>query len=165
MVYTVYYDPLLCYLQNLNTGYEVKANKILNVYESEFEQQSISIPCMAYMNDTNIISNKLEDLEKMLISVNEFNLINDIQINKEKSELLLRLNNKDNIKKLKISFGNQEVEISPIPHNQSLLILGVWFNAYNKNDFVYNQIKNEIFYFSNLMKKKKITDKCIYLIL
>jgi hypothetical protein len=35
----------------------------------------------------------------MLKHVNEFNILNDIQINKEKSELLLRKINKNKVKK------------------------------------------------------------------
>jgi hypothetical protein len=51
--------------------------------------------------------------------------LNDIQINKEKSELLLRKINKIDVKKTKLLFGDQEIEISPIPFDQSLRILGV----------------------------------------
>jgi hypothetical protein len=89
LLWYIYYDPLLCHLQQKNIGYDFQVTKINNVYENDFQIITKSIPCMAYMDDTNIISNNLEKLESLLESANEFYNLNDIQINKEKLELLL----------------------------------------------------------------------------
>jgi hypothetical protein len=98
-LWCIYYDPLLCHLQKLELGYEVSGQKIIDIYNNKVEKNSVNIPCMAYMDDTTIITNNKHNIEKMLKHVNEFNILNDIQINKEKSELLLRKINKNKVKK------------------------------------------------------------------
>jgi hypothetical protein len=44
---------------------------------------------MAYMDDTNFLTNSKEELKEILRVADEFYNLNDIQINKDKSELLL----------------------------------------------------------------------------
>jgi hypothetical protein len=61
--------------------------------------------------------------------------------------------------KVKIVFGNQTIKISPIKKKESLRILGVWFNAYNRKEHIYEQIKLEIDNFTKLLRKKQLTDK------
>jgi hypothetical protein len=112
LLWCIYYDPLLCRLQRTNLGYEISSNKIIDLYNEECEKISINISFMAYMDDTNIISNNKTNLEEMLNILNDFNVLNDIQINKEKSELLLKTHSMKS--KVKIVFGNQTIKISPI---------------------------------------------------
>jgi exonuclease III len=159
LLWCIYYDPLLCHLQKKNIGYNLRATKITNIYDNEIQTLEKVIPCMAYMDDTNIISNNLENLEELLESANEFYDLNDIQINKEKSELLLRKPDVDDKKRIAIRFGGKTITIKPLHPKDSMRILGVWFNAYDDNKFVYRQIYHEILQFAKLIKSKSITDK------
>ncbi|PKK58645.1 hypothetical protein RhiirC2_795988, partial [Rhizophagus irregularis] len=83
-------------------------------------------------------------------------------INKDKSELLLRSKNYDFGKKEKINinFGDKKISIFPVPKENSIRILGVWFNAYDDRKFVLNQCKNDILnLITNTLRRKVITDK------
>jgi alcohol dehydrogenase YqhD (iron-dependent ADH family) len=110
--------------------YEISEKKIVDIYNNVYETRSVNVACMAYMDDTNIISNNKEKVKKIFEHINEFNNLNDIQINKEKSEILLRKNDKKDEKKIILKFGDKTIIITPIKKNQSLRILDVWFNAY-----------------------------------
>jgi hypothetical protein len=159
LLWCIYYDPLLCRIQKLNMGYEISGKKIIDIYNNIHEEKRINVACMAYMDDTDIILDNKEKVENILRYVNEFNNLNDIQINKEKTEILLRKNDKKDVKKLVLEFGDKMIEITPIKKDQSLRILGVWFNAYNKKDFVLNQVKKEVQNFCELLKRRRVTDK------
>jgi hypothetical protein len=137
LLWCIYYDPLLCYLQQKNIGYNFHASKITNIYENKAQLLTKSIPCMAYMDDTNIISNNRENLEKLLDSANEFYVLNDIQINKDKSELLLQKADENEKQQVSILFGDKMIKVKPLHSKNSMRILGVWFNAYDDNKFVY----------------------------
>jgi hypothetical protein len=52
----------------------------LSIYitNEECEKILINISSMAYMDDTNIISNNKTNLEEMLNILNDFNILNDI---------------------------------------------------------------------------------------
>jgi hypothetical protein len=114
------------------------------------------------MDDTNLFSNNQQELEEILQIADDFYNLNDIQINKDKSELLLRKSNHSFTysEKIKIKFGHQFVNITPTPKNSSIRVLGVWFNAFNKRDFIIKQAQDEIRNLSNnILKTKVITDK------
>jgi hypothetical protein len=71
----------------------METKRILNIYERDEQLIEIRIPVMAYMDDINFLMNDKEEMEKILDIADEFHDLNDIQINKEKSELLLRSSN------------------------------------------------------------------------
>jgi hypothetical protein len=162
LLWCIYYDPLLCEIQNKELGYKLSTKKILNLYENIEQEYKILFPCMAYMDDTNLFSNNQQELEEILQIADDFYNLNDIQINKDKSELLLRKSNHsfNYSEKIKIKFGHQFVNITPTPKNSSIRVLGVWFNAFNKRDFIIKQAQDEIRNLSNnILKTKVITDK------
>ncbi|CAB4442139.1 unnamed protein product [Rhizophagus irregularis] len=69
----------------------------------------------------------------MLDIVNEFYNLNDIKINKDKSELLLKKVDKsfNYSNSLMIRFGSEYINIKPKDSNKSIRILGVWNNRSN----------------------------------
>jgi len=163
LLWCIYYDPLLCEIQSRNLGYNLEAKIKRDVYDTEFQRESIKFPGLAYMDDTNWISNDIEDLENILEIADEFYKLNDIKINKEKSELLLKLNKRkfDYKRKIYINFGDQIINIQPKHPNESTRILGVWFNMSCKKNYVTKQIQTEIRNISDNINRKMsyITDK------
>ncbi|CAB5392225.1 unnamed protein product [Rhizophagus irregularis] len=138
----------------------METQECINIYENIFRPKSITFPGCAYMDDTGFITNNKLNLERILKIADSFYKLNDIKINKQKSELLLRKNvNKKNPldKKVNINFGQETIEIEPTPCNQSSRFLGVWINAYNNNKHIEQQIKNEIrTIIKNLSSKKEL---------
>ncbi|GET61907.1 RNA-directed DNA polymerase from mobile element jockey-like [Rhizophagus irregularis DAOM 181602=DAOM 197198] len=160
LLWCIYYDPLLTAIQQEHFGYRVKAKKKINLYENIEVEVKQNITSMAYMDDTNMLAGNKEELEKILKMADDFYTLNDIQINKEKSELLLKKKNFNFNEKIELEFGNQKIKIKPKGKTESLRILGVWFNIYNDNNFIKQQAFDEVKNLSNnLLKNKCITDK------
>ncbi|CAB4425390.1 unnamed protein product [Rhizophagus irregularis] len=99
--------------------------------------------------DQEELSESKDNLEKILEIADDFYNFTDIQliqVNKQKSELLLRIQ-RSNFKyndDIQLNFGNQQITIKPIHPSQSIRILGVWFNMNCSRHFVINQIKDEV---------------------
>ncbi|CAG8747827.1 22818_t:CDS:2, partial [Rhizophagus irregularis] len=95
---------------------------------------------------------------KILSIADTFYNLNDIKINKDKSELLLR--KKYIPESLSLSFGKSIVNIKPTSQTGSIRLLEVWFNAFNRRNHVIYQIKHKINNCcDSMMLRKKLTDK------
>ena len=90
LVWCIYYDPLLAEINKYNLGYTFCTKNITKAQEEPTEIFQQNIPVMAYMDDTQWITDEKHKLEKMLYIADSFYRLNDIQINKDKSELMMR---------------------------------------------------------------------------
>ncbi|GBC00137.1 hypothetical protein RclHR1_03760001 [Rhizophagus clarus] len=167
VLWCIYYDPLLAEINKQNLGYTVSCNNIQQVPQLNSAVIEQHVPALAFMDDTQWITDKKDKLESMLSIADSFYRLNDIQINKEKSELMMRTkmykrryshiyNNKINIQ-----FGRESISIKAKHPHEPTRILGVYFNIENDEQFLISKVKAEIDHLTNLMWKKKITDKHI----
>ena len=94
------------------------------------------------MDDTQWLAESKENLERILAIADGFYDFTDIQVNKLKSELLVKLHSNpgaiDYTSTINLQFGNQNIDIKPTPPSMSTRILGVWFNLNNTRTFVLN---------------------------
>jgi hypothetical protein len=81
---------------------------------------------MAYIDDTNFLTNSKDKLEEILRVADEFYNLKDIQINKDKSELLLQSSSYcyKKSRKIQIQFSNL-MNILLTPKDNLIRILGV----------------------------------------
>ncbi|CAB4420682.1 unnamed protein product [Rhizophagus irregularis] len=166
LLWCIYYDPLLAEIDKQQLGYNVSCiSKSVVQEEGVLNQKNVSI--MAYMDDTQWITDEKSKLEKMLYIADTFYRLNDIQINKEKSELMMRTTTEKRKyshnynDKILIKFGREEINIKAKHPHEPMRILGVYFNIEHDGNYLMFKIKNEIDHLVNLMYKKKITDKHI----
>ncbi|GBC20729.2 hypothetical protein GLOIN_2v1479662 [Rhizophagus irregularis DAOM 181602=DAOM 197198] len=161
LLWIIYYDPLLSKIKNSGLGYNIDGKRVLNLYENIDEKVELNFPGLSYMDDTNFLSENKADLEKILEIADSFYNINDIKINKEKSELLWKTKKGHNMSEIvKIKFGNKDLIIKPADKKGSVRILGVWFNAYNRREHVIAQIREEVRNCCETMiLRKKLSDK------
>ncbi|CAG8721420.1 12492_t:CDS:2, partial [Rhizophagus irregularis] len=134
-----------------------------NIYDLQSNIINQHILSMAYMDNTQWLSESKDNLEKILEIADDFYNFTDIQVNKQKSELLLRIQN-PNFKyndDIQLNFENQQIAIKPVHQSQSVRILGVWFNMNCSQRYVIDQIKEEILKLALCMKYKRLTDKQI----
>jgi hypothetical protein len=111
------------------------------------------------MDDTSWITNNKENLQQILNIADSFYTLNNIQVNKSKSELLLLLPNQQTPDTIQLKFGNENISINPTPRSESIRILGVWFNTNNSRKYVKKQAYTEVSSICNTISKKLITDK------
>ncbi|GES89610.1 hypothetical protein GLOIN_2v1790829 [Rhizophagus clarus] len=96
LLWCIYYDPLLCEVESRKLGYMIKALSInLNNNPGDDSNQvdeSLTISSIAFMDDTQWLAPNKLNLESILKIADSFYQLTDIQVNKEKSSLLLRKN-------------------------------------------------------------------------
>lgn len=161
LLWIIYYDPLLTKIRNSNLGYNIDGKRVLNLYEDVKYDVNFNFPGLSYMDDTNFIAENLENLEKILDIAESFYNLNDIKINKTKSELLLRVKRGVEISQVvNLKFGNNNINIVPATKFAAIRILGVWFNAYNRKQHIIAQIKEEVKNCcDSFIARKRLTDK------
>jgi len=164
LLWCIYYDPLLCQIQQLGIGYTIEGKLKHNIYDNEETVESITFPGLAYMDDTTWMASNVEDLEMILSTADDFYKLNDIQINKEKSELLVKfydIKRFNYSQKIYLNFGNDIIGIKPNHPKDSTRILGVWFNLNMKKKFVLQQASSEVRQLAMTIKRKvrNLTDK------
>src|SRR6266487_2861905 len=156
ILWRIFYDPLLCAVNELNgtTGYAMVA--ISN-------RMSPTINHLAFVDDTLWIANSQHAMEAILTKAHSFFLRNDIQINIQKTEALLALGKKlsndfDLIKRL-LRFGEGIVVPSNpfIPHRY----LGIWISGDNEPKHTTRKLLQEIDYICHTASRKPLTDKTI----
>jgi hypothetical protein len=151
ILWCIYYDPLLTRLEKEKLGYVLESNS-----------KEINVPAKAYMDDTTLITSNQDNMEQSLEIADEFYLLNDIQINHGKAELLLRKEDNDNDNNaVMLEFNNKSITIIPKKSSESMRILGVYFNINNKRQFLLNFIRKIIIDFTNLIRNKDISEKII----
>lgn len=155
---------MLTKIKNSDLGYQIDGKQIINHYENIERPLAFNFPGLSYMDDMNFISDCKDNLEKILEIADSFYRMNDIKINKEKSELLLRTKDRkidlNEQKEINIRFGNSKIDIIPAERKGSIRILGVWFNAFNQKNHVLVKMKEEIKnFYQSLLLKKRLTDK------
>ncbi|GES88560.1 hypothetical protein GLOIN_2v1783829 [Rhizophagus clarus] len=110
--------------------------------------------------------NTFEETEKLtILSTDSFYKLNDIQVTKEKSELLIRYKQERYRPKLKphepvtLRFGSDSIFIIPVSPQSSIRILGVYFDEKNTFQSTIKRINNKINELRYKYARKRITDK------
>src|SRR2546421_7912425 len=106
-----------------------------NVYDPlSRSSHNLSIPALAYMDDTNWISDSELNLVAILNLAQSFFRFTHIRVNHFKAELLRRFSNTNTrlpptaSTPITFTLQDQNVTISPKPYNCSVRYLGVWIS-------------------------------------
>ncbi|CAH1770357.1 7707_t:CDS:2, partial [Entrophospora sp. SA101] len=148
-------------IEERKLGYNIRHNYKQNLYSDQFIQIEQHLSVLAFMDDTSWITESKQNLELILSIADSFYQLNNIMVNKQKSELLVKIpNNKDIYNnEVDLNFGNEQIKIQPKKYSESIRILGIWMNLGKKRNFIIQQAKDEVIELCNIMKKKLITDK------
>ena len=72
ILWCIYYDPLLCRIQNTDLGYNLSAEWRPHVGNTTTSTVSTQVSTLAYMDDTLWISKSKDDLESILTIADDF---------------------------------------------------------------------------------------------
>jgi len=105
-------------------------------------------------------------MESQLAKADSFYKLNNILVNKSKSEILIKECNrrneeidKNDSEMITFNFGNSEVKLPYPTQNQSARFLGVWLNLSKQRKYVLMQAKDIVKEVVTSLKKKRVTDK------
>src|SRR5881398_3783586 len=89
LLWCIYYDPLLVEVQSRQLGYNLSHTYRQNLYDpTSITTESINIPALAYMDDTNWISDSEQNMASILTISKEFFSFTNILVNDFKAELM-----------------------------------------------------------------------------
>jgi exonuclease III len=168
LVWRIFYDPLLCAIQNTrDTGYRMSTNwptdLVYNKTKELYHQQAV----LAYADDTTWIARSKKELQEIVNVSNEFYELNDIEINSKKSELLVlnSINKKSaNQKSMSVNVGKSGDKVYAKKDASTFRHLGVWISHKDNQKHSINIIKDEISRMCKAVKWKKATaSQLVYL--
>jgi hypothetical protein len=126
LLWCIYYDPLLYEIERQELGYNLYHYHRKNLYNSHEDLSNVCIGDLAFMDDTTWIIETKESLEEILKIADDFYHLNNIKINKEKSELLVHSNEIPSVStSISLHFGQDTISIRPKTYKESARILGV----------------------------------------
>ena len=89
ILWCIYYDPLLCEIEKSGLGYKLEEKYKKNIYDRLYQEDTFMIGSIAFMDDTQWLTDSKNKLERILNIADSFYTLNDIQVNKDKSELVI----------------------------------------------------------------------------
>ena len=155
LLWCIYFDPLLCEINQLNKRYILTHTWISNVSQDTQKQLQAQIATLGFMDDANWISSSLEDLEAILKVADDFYLLTRAAINKKKFKLLT--NTTISTEPIQIHFGHAVIPIQP--SFEAMRFLGIMINIHLNHSLVKKELHAHIRRFINVTKTKPITDK------
>ncbi|EXX60403.1 hypothetical protein RirG_180210 [Rhizophagus irregularis DAOM 197198w] len=127
LLWRIFYDPLLIRIQQIkNSRYEMKVTWPNDINDPiTWTQYRLQVPVCAYMDDTIFLESSRFRMQNIVDIANEFYIINDIDINAKKSELII-INPTVEWHEQNIELGRDRSIIQAT--NEEIRYLGVWFS-------------------------------------
>src|SRR6266542_2966893 len=159
LLWCIYYDPLLCYIQNQHhLGYQLSHSWSLSATGPTDNSLSADIPDTAFIDDTTWITSSQSTMESILSIAVSFFILNDILINDDKA-ILLTNDQLPESREAQFNLPTQSLTIKARPVHATERVLGMWITLQRSDKFIIQQIKQEISQVCNTLKYKKVTDK------
>ncbi|GET56194.1 RNA-directed DNA polymerase from mobile element jockey-like [Rhizophagus irregularis DAOM 181602=DAOM 197198] len=160
LLWVIYLDPLLTVLnQQARDPFILKSSALLNYSPLEFEQCSLPISHLTFMDDSTLIASSKSGIEDRLSITAEFYTLNNVQANSAKYVLLSSSSPSSKITfELSPSFivSNTFLSLSSLPLNTSFRFLGVWFSLSASSNFVLKQARSMVKDMAALLGPKKL---------
>src|SRR6266498_3658025 len=109
LLWCIYFDLLLCEINNLQKGYILSHQWMSNVTNAEQQRLQEQIAALGFIDDANWISSSLENLEDNLEVADDFYKLTRATINKDKSKLFTNTTLKKDL--IPIKFGHNVIPL------------------------------------------------------
>ncbi|GBC38576.1 reverse transcriptase family protein [Rhizophagus irregularis DAOM 181602=DAOM 197198] len=160
LLWVIYLDPLLTVLnQEARDPFILKSSAFLDYSPLEFEQHSLPISHLTFMDDSTLIASSKSGIEDRLSITAEFYTLNNVQANSAKYVLL-----SSSSPSSKIIFDLlpsslitvTSLSLSSLALNTSFRFLGVWFSLSASSQFVLKQMRSMVKDMAALLGPKKL---------
>ncbi|GBC19596.1 hypothetical protein RIR_jg41862.t1 [Rhizophagus irregularis DAOM 181602=DAOM 197198] len=160
LLWVIYLDPLLTVLnQEARDPFILKSSALLNYSPLEFEQHSLPISHLTFIDDSTLIASSKSGIEDRLSITAEFYTLNNVQANSAKYVLLSSSSPSSKIIfDLTPSFlvSDLSLSLSSLSLHASFRFLGVWFSLSASSDFVLKQARSMVKDMAALLGPKKL---------
>ncbi|CAB4431626.1 unnamed protein product [Rhizophagus irregularis] len=160
LLWVIYLDPLLTVLnQEASDPFILKSSALLDYSPLEFEQHSLPVSHLTFMDDSTLIASSKSGIEDRLSITAEFYTLNNVQANSAKY-VLLSSSNPSSIVSFAISpsplVSNNTLTLTSLALNTSFRFLGVWFSLSASSQFVLKQARSMVKDMAALLAPKKL---------
>lgn len=170
LMWRIFYDPPLMVVskrEDLGFAMKVKWNPDLSVSQVEEvrkEELSISVSCMAYVDDTTWVSSSKDKLQEILDIAATFYKLNDSMINTLKSKLMV-VNCPEHLRLVPVYAGTDKGPVYSETENNHIKFLGIYFSPKQQLQNIFkNHISETIRALHVIRKKKIMDDQIVYMI-
>ncbi|EXX50518.1 hypothetical protein RirG_270100 [Rhizophagus irregularis DAOM 197198w] len=160
LLWVVYLDPLLTVLnQEASDPFFLKSSALQDGSPMEFEQHSLPVSHLTFMDDSTLIASSKSGIEDRLSITAEFYTLNNVQANSAKY-VLLSSSNPSSV----IFFGlspsplidDNTFTLTSLTLNTSFRFLEVWFSLSASSQFVLKQARSMVKDMAALLAPKKL---------
>ena len=135
ILWCIYYDPLLCKIQNSSLGYTQSINWRKDITKRSSNQFSNHVPALAYMDDTLWMADSRVDLQNIMNVADSFYTLNSIQVNWDKSVLMTNIKDSSSVN---FMVSDKNILLSPLPVKHSTRYLRVWISLFDNTTYIRN---------------------------
>jgi hypothetical protein len=156
LLWKIFYDPLIAKVNKMREGYKMSASITNNFRTGEQQQKSESLNNLVYMDDTTWVAGNGKEMDRILQMAEEFYWINDIQVNKDKTKLVI-VNRKEREKKREVTLMGTKIRAQE--ETKAERFLGSWIQG--KKGRTTQVMKTEYIVLQNIreIERKKLTPK------
>ncbi|CAB4409418.1 unnamed protein product [Rhizophagus irregularis] len=160
LLWVIYLDPLLTVLnQEASDPFILKSSALLDYAPLEFEQHSLPVSHLTFMDDSTLIASSKSGIEDRLSITAEFYTLNNVQANSAKY-VLLSSSSPSSTVSFAISPSplvfNSNLTLTSLALNTSFRFLGVWFSLSASSQFVLKQARSMVKDMAALLAPKKL---------
>ncbi|CAB4415499.1 unnamed protein product [Rhizophagus irregularis] len=160
LLWVIYLDPLLTVLnQEASDPFILKSSALLDYSPLEFEQHSLPVSHLTFMDDSTLIASSKSGIEDRLSITAEFYTLNNVQANSAKY-VLLSSSNPSSVVSFAISpsplVSSNILTLTSLALNTSFRFLGVWFSLSASSQFVLKQARSMVKDMAALLAPKKL---------
>ncbi|CAB4416056.1 unnamed protein product [Rhizophagus irregularis] len=160
LLWVIYLDPLLTVLnQEASDPFILKSSALLDYSPLGFEQHSLPVSHLTFMDDSTLIASSKSGIEDRLSITAEFYTLNNVQANSAKY-VLLSSSNPSSVVSFAISpsplVSNNILTLTSLALNTSFRFLGVWFSLSASSQFVLKQARSMVKDMAALLAPKKL---------
>ncbi|CAB4408364.1 unnamed protein product [Rhizophagus irregularis] len=160
LLWVIYLDPLLTVLnQEARDPFVLKSSALLDYSPLEFEQHSLPISHLTFMDDSTLIASSKSGIEDRLSITAEFYTLNNVQANSAKY-VLLSSSNPSSVVTFNLLpsplVSDVSLSLSSLALGTSFRFLGVWFSLSASSQFVLKQARSMVKDMAALLGPKKL---------
>jgi hypothetical protein len=153
LLWKIFYDPLINKLNKIEHGYKMTEIRTSNYSPIHQTEKSIKLSSLVYMDDTTWVARNRIEMNKILQIATEFYTINDIEVNTEKSKLIV-INGTKKVRK-EVTLNGHAIKCTE--KSKAERFLGSWIQEKPGKQTQKRKIEFIINHNINILNKRKVS--------